>query len=525
MDIAFIVYLIYWFIAVLASVFVLTDTKRPSEVNLLWVLILMFVPFFGLLFYIIFGVNLKRRTIFNILAEDRLKRRYASRLKAQSQWLDAISEMSNETIAEKLSVKIDGDDAGALVQSVAGIANDSDCFKIAQMLLTTCGAPLAANTSTRLFFTGTEAFDTLLEDLRNAKKSIDMEFYIWRSDRTGSDILRILEEKSKAGVRIRLIFDSIGCWGKISLSYRRRLKAAGIRFHYFLDPLSYIGHRQINFRSHRKMAIIDETVCYTGGMNIGDEYRFPAPDKWYKTWRDTMIRLEGKSAVYMQDMFEIDWRNSDKKELKHGFNDEEVYPEESVDKVFASLAVNGGQSSLAQMICSGPDSQFDSIELLYSSMIANANKYVCIQSPYFIPSDNVLKNLQTAALSGIHIQIITTGIADQWMPYWVAETYFDDLTSCGIEIYRYTDGFFHTKMVLIDGKVATVGSCNFDLRSFRLDYEINAVLYDTEQIGQLQQQFLADKEKSIRVPDGYYKNLSLPKRLVRSLLRIGSPLM
>lgn len=525
MDIAFIAYIVYWILAVLASVFVLTDNKRPSEVNLLWLFILLFVPFFGLLIYIVFGVNLKRKTIFSILAEDRLRRRYRNRLNAQKRWLEVLPTMSNEVLAEKLKIKSDPEGSSNLLQSVAGIARDSDCFKTVHMLLDTCGAPLAANVSTKLFFTGPEAFDSLLDDLRQARETIDMEFYIWHSDRTGKEILAILEERARAGVRIRLIFDSIGCWGKISLAYRRKLKAAGIRFHYFLDPLSYIGHRQINFRSHRKIAVIDEKVCYTGGMNIGDEYRFPAPGKWYKTWRDTMVRLEGDSAAYMQDIFEIDWHNSDRKELKQPSASESDFPEETTDDVFASLMPGEEERSLAQIICSGPDSSFDSIELLYSSLIANANRYVYIESPYFIPSDNVLKSLQTAALSGVQIQIITTGVVDQWIPYLVAETYFDDLTSCGIEIYRYTDGFYHTKMVLIDGKIATVGSCNFDIRSFRLDYEINAVLYDAGEIGCLQRQFLADKEKSQRVPGDYYKRLSWPNRLLHSVLRIGSPLL
>ena len=408
MDIAFIAYIVYWGLAVLASVFVLTDNKRPSEVNLLWLFILLFVPFFGLLIYIIFGVNLKRKTIFSILAEDRLRRRYRNRLDAQKKWLDVIPSMSNEGLAEKLKIKNDPEGSSNLLQSVAGIARDSDCFKTVHMLLDTCGAPLAANVSTTLFFTGPEAFDSLIADLKAARESVDMEFYIWHSDRTGKEILAILEERARAGVRIRLIFDSIGCWGKISLSYRRKLKAAGIRFHYFLDPLSYIGHRQINFRSHRKIAVIDERVCYTGGMNIGDEYRFPAPDKWYKTWRDTMVRLEGDSAAYMQDIFEIDWHNSDRKELKQPSVSESDFPEETTDDVFASLMPGEEERSLAQIICSGPDSSFDAIELLYSSLIANANRYVCIQSPYFIPSDNVLKSLQTAALSGVQIQIITT---------------------------------------------------------------------------------------------------------------------
>ena len=145
-----------------------------------------------------------------------------------------------------------------------------------------------------------------------------------------------------------------------------------------------------------------------------------------------------------------------------------------------------------RVVCSGPDSSVDSIELLYGSLIANANKYVYIQSPYFVPSDNVLKSLQTAALSGVEIKIITTGIADKRIPYFVAETYFDELLSCGVEIYRYTEGFFHPKMVLIDGKIATVG---------------------------------ADKEKSVKIPADYYRNLPFFNRLLHSVFRIGSPLL
>lgn len=525
MDIFFILYVVYWGLAILTALFVLTDNKRPPEVNLLWLFILLFIPFVGLIIYIVFGVNLKRQTIFKILAEDLLKQRYRGRLEAQKRWLSTISQMSAVDLAEKLNAG--SDSPGMLTHAVFDIAKDSDCRKTVRMMLDTCGAPLAVNESMRLFFTGTEAFESLTADLKAARRSVDMEFYIWRSDRTGEEILSILEERAKAGVRIRLIFDSIGCWGKISFSYRRKLKAAGISFRWFLDPLSYFGHRQINFRTHRKAVIIDEKICYTGGMNIGDEYRFPNEKKWYKSWRDTFVRLEGNSAAYMQDIFEIDWHNSNKGEIKRGnFSSVDEYPEdESVDSVFAALSGVSKDASLAQIVCSGPDSSVDSIELLYGSLIANANKYVYIQSPYFIPSDNVLKTLQTAALSGIEIKIITTGIADKRIPYFVAETYFDELLSCGVEIYRYTEGFFHPKMVLIDGKIATVGSCNFDVRSFRLDYEINAVLYDVDAIGVLQRQFLADKEKSVKIPTDYYRNLPFFNRLLHSVFRIGSPLM
>ena len=316
MDIFFILYVVYWGVAVLTALFVLTDNKRPPEVNLLWLFILLFIPFVGLIAYIIFGVNLKRQTIFKVLAEDLLKKRYRGRLEAQKRWLSALPQMSSADLAEKLNAG--GDSPGALAHAVSDIAKDSDCRKTVRMMLDTCGAPLAANESTRLFFSGAEAFESLSADLKAARRSVDMEFYIWRSDRTGEEILSILEERAKAGVRIRLIFDSIGCWGKISLSYRRKLKSAGISYRWFLDPLSYFGHRQINFRTHRKAVIIDEKICYTGGMNIGDEYRFPNEKKWYKAWRDTFLRLEGNSAAYMQDIFEIDWHNSNKGEIKRG---------------------------------------------------------------------------------------------------------------------------------------------------------------------------------------------------------------
>ena len=353
MDIFFILYVVYWGVAVLTALFVLTDNKRPPEVNLLWLFILLFIPFVGLIAYIIFGVNLKRQTIFRILAEDLLKKRYRGRLEAQKRWLSALPQMSSADLAEKLNAG--GDSPGALAHAVSDIAKDSDCRKTVRMMLDTCGAPLAANESTRLFFSGAEAFESLSADLKAARRSVDMEFYIWRSDRTGKEILSILEERAKAGVRIRLIFDSIGCWGKISLSYRRKLKSAGISYRWFLDPLSYFGHRQINFRTHRKAVIIDEKICYTGGMNIGDEYRFPNEKKWYKAWRDTFLRLEGNSAAYMQDIFEIDWHNSNKGEIKRGDLSavDEYREDESVDSVFASLSGVSKDASLAQIVCSG----------------------------------------------------------------------------------------------------------------------------------------------------------------------------
>lgn len=511
-------YIFHWVLALTIAFFIIMDHRRPAEVNVLWLFIILFVPYVGMIIYFILGVNLKRWTIFKVLAEDRLKKRYERKLQDQKVWLNQLVKKGSQESISAIQNKVH-----PLERSLSLIAHDSDCTKTVRLLFDTCGSPLFTNTSIQLYFKGIEAYEVLLKDLSQAKKSIDMEFYIWRSDETGEKILEILKERASNGVQVRLIFDSIGCLGKISSSYRRQLKKANIQFHYFLDPLSYVGHRQINFRSHRKIVVIDERICYTGGMNIGNEYRLPQPKKWYKEWRDTFVRMEGDSAAAMEDIFEIDWQNSDSNAVKgKSFPQTEEEEKTNLDSYFSA---QNSQHKLAQLICSGPDSTFDSIEFLYSSLISNANKYVCIQSPYFIPSDNVLKTLQIAALSGVKIQIITTGVSDKVVPFKVAETYFDELTSCGIEIYRYEKGFYHTKMVLIDGKMATVGSCNFDIRSFRLDYEINIVLYDEESIDELQRQFQEDIKNSYAVEKDYFKKMSWLGRFFRSILRMISPLL
>ncbi|HOV64066.1 MAG TPA: cardiolipin synthase [Spirochaetia bacterium] len=473
-------YIFFLYLIVITIKIILEN--RPPEELLAWLVILIFLPYVGAIFYILTGIDWKKqnRKIIKHIPE-----------KAFENFAGTIIDHQKEFVAE-VSQEI-----------------DNDIAKTATMLLKSSNSPITMHNSCEFYFDGSSHFFALMRDLEHATSSIHMEYYIWRSDELGERIKDILIRKRREGVEVRLIFDGIGCFGKISRRYRRELKEAGIEFRYFLDPLSLLWGRMINYRNHRKIVVIDGKIAYSGGMNIGTEY--VSGGKRYPSWRDTHMRLGGESVQLLQSVFFSDWHNSGGR-----------IPDSS--KYFC-LEGYGEAKLPVQIVTSGPDSDWESIKQLFFLLISNADKEIYIQSPYFIPDSAIMEALETAALSGISVQLMITGVPDKRIPWYVAQTYFENLLKAGVRIFLYTRGFFHAKVFMADSSISTVGTCNMDLRSFSLDYEINAVFYDKHVALTLKESFERDREFCTEVKYSNFQKRNIFVRLRNSILRVLAPVL
>ncbi|MFW6207345.1 MAG: cardiolipin synthase [Spirochaetota bacterium] len=477
---SFLLFFYFAFVIVLTVQIVLDN--KPPEVAVAWILAIYFLPYFGAGLYLLSGVNWKKKKIMKQLPERTFKTYLGPILEQQKTFLQ-----NTETDYEL----------------------DNDMVKTISLALQSGNSILTLNNSVRFYYEGGPFFDELIADLENAQDTINMEFFIYRSDELGRRIKDILERKAREGVKVRLLFDGVGCFNKLSWKFKRELKQSPIDARYFLDPMNILSSRLLNYRNHRKIVVIDGQIGYTGGMNIGLEYMNGGRN--FRRWRDTHLRLEGESVQLLQGVFLSDWYNSGGDVIQ--------------DARFFPLPATRGSFVPMQIVVSGPDSDWNSIKKLFLHLISNANNRISIQSPYFIPDQPLMNALETAALSGVEVNLMMTGCPDKRIPFWVAHTYFEDLLKAGVHIYLYEQGFLHAKVLIVDTMISTVGSCNMDIRSFHLDYEVNAFFYDTKITADLIAQFNADVAECRQVAFEDIRELSIFRRLRNSIFRMIAPVL
>ncbi|MBN2617348.1 MAG: cardiolipin synthase [Spirochaetales bacterium] len=467
---------------ILFSLIILLDNSKPPEVTFAWLMIIFIFQFVGIILYILTGINYKANKIVSHLPEETYKNELADIIIEQKRLYRELKHENEES---------------------------SDMVKAMSLLLNCSNSIVTLNNEAKYFSNGEDLYNDMFKDLNEAKESIHMEYFIWRSDSLGEKIKTILIEKARNGVEVRLIFDGVGSFNRISLKYKRELRKAGVKIIYFLDPLATpLKFIKFNYCNHRKIVVIDGHIGYTGGVNLGEEYI--TGGKMFHFWRDAHIRILGDSVRMLQALFLTDWNNSTGERL----SSKKYFP--------VSKRMNGIPMQIA---VSGPDSKWSSIHQLYFSMITNANNKIYIQSPYFIPDASILKALETAALSGVEVHLMMTGNPDKKMPFWTAQTYFDSLISAGVKIYLYKKGFLHSKVIIVDDLISTVGSCNMDIRSFHINYEVNAVIYDREVSNQLKEQFFIDVNDSIIANKSIYRKKRFVYKFRDSICRLTSPLM
>jgi cardiolipin synthase len=482
LSVLYYLYYVNILITFVAVIFILLSNKE-SESTIAWLLLIIVLPVWGLIFYILLGLDVKKHKVIQRRPEELFAERLHPLLQSQKELIH------NSEVGDSESL--------------------TDVLKSMNLLLNANQSALTIDNRVNVFYSGEELFQHLLRELNDARESIHMEYFIWKSDELGQKIKDVLIKKAREGVEIKLIFDGLGSFGRISFKYKRELKDAGVQFSYFKDLNRFIARLKINYSNHKKIVIIDSRIAYTGGMNIGTEYIDGGSN--FESWRDTHVRLQGTSVKILQTIFLTDWFNCGYEMLVQ----DNFFPEETEN-------IHGIPMQIA---VSGPDSQWNSIELLIFNMISNANHEVYIQSPYFIPDLAIMRAMESAAMSGIKITLMMAGIPDKRIAWWTAYTYFEPLLRAGVRILHYMGGFLHSKVVIMDNIVSTTGTCNMDIRSIRLNYEVNSVFYDQNITQELKDHCLKDEEKCREILIDEIMSLKISQKLRNSVCRLFSPLM
>lgn len=464
------------------AIIVIFLERRDAGATWAWLLVLFFIPGLGFILYLIFGQNLRRSRMFQW--GDQKKIGLAQLISDQSFSLST-GQFSYHNEIEK---------------------NNHDLI---YMHLIHNNALLTRNNDVTIYTDGKEKFAALFRDIENAKDHIHLQYYILKRDNLGKKLLEALIKKAKEGVKIRVLYDELGSRGMTKRFYKELRLAGGEVEVFFPSKLRIINFR-LNYRNHRKLAIIDGKIGYIGGFNVGDEYLGLSSKFGY--WRDTHLRISGSAVHEIQTRFILDWNQA-----SHRL-DIQFLPE-----FFPKIHSSGNVSM--QIVSSGPDSEWEQIKNGYIKMITSAQRAIWIQTPYFIPDASLLDSLRIAALSGIDVRIMIPNKPDHPFVYWATYSYIGELLKAGAKAYIYNNGFIHAKTIVVDDEIASVGTANIDVRSFRLNFEVNSFIYDENVAQRLTKGFLRDLELSEELTLQKYIERPIKIRFKESISRLLSPIL
>jgi len=330
-----------------------------------------------------------------------------------------------------------------------------------------------------LLIDGEATFASIMDGIDAAEEYILVQFYIVRDDELGRELKQHLLAKASAGVKVWFMYDEIGTRGLDT--YWKELRDAGVVVNSFHSTRGPSNRFQLNFRNHRKIVVVDGKVGWVGGHNVGDEYMGRDPD--FPNWRDTHVRIAGPAALELQLSFLEDWRWATNDLLKLDWT---PHPADEGD-------------ATVLIVPTGPADRLETCSLLYQQAIHGAKKRVWIASPYFVPDEGVTAALQLAALRGVDVKVIIPETCDNAMVYYAAYAFVDELMASGIEVHRYQPGFMHQKVFLVDDKAAGIGTANFDNRSFRLNFEVTAIIHQPDFLKEVEAMLLDDLSNSIEM--------------------------
>ncbi len=476
-SLSFSVTWVYWLLMVLyaftilGTVAVIVSENRNPVKSLAWVMVLLLVPLVGLIIYLFFGRSLKN------------KRMVSRRNKRRLRKYEAVRRV----------------DMGRLNLSRESVQQ----IRLAHSLT---GAIYYPGNKVEIFTSGRDKFESLLRDIDEAERYIHLQYYIFEDDQIGCRVKEVLIRKAREGVKVRVIYDHIG-----SIHVKKRFFAemseAGIMVYPFFRVTFPHFATRINWRNHRKLCVIDGKVGYIGGMNIADRY---IKGVSYGVWRDTHIRLVGPAVGALQYSFAYDWNF-----MGHPVLEENAECYDCEDNAQAGM----------QLVTSGPMSQWSNVAFVFLKAIANAKRLIYIQTPYFLPTDGLLKALQSAALSNVDVRIMIPSRSDSVLLRRASFSYIQECLQAGIKIYLYEAGMLHCKTVVVDDEFATVGSTNFDFRSFEHNFESNMFIYSTEVNAHLREIFFEDIKECTRVKLAQWRRRSAMEKAKESLVRLLSPIL
>ncbi len=383
---------------------------------------------------------------------------------------------------------------------------DSNSAMIATLLKKVGNSKLYAGNHIDIFTSGDQMIDSLVTAIEKAEKFIHLQFYIFQNDETGRMIRDLLINKARQGVEVRLMYDDVGCWN-VKNSFFNEMKNAGIEINAFFEVKIPVFARKINYRNHRKIAIIDGSYGFIGGMNIADRYAKGL--EWGK-WRDTHLMIQGPAILDLQKSFSIDWYFSNKDLLW----DSKYFPKQPLM----------GMSQM-QIITSGPIGEWKEMMHAFFKVITSAKKYVYIQTPYFLPTESLLIALQTIALSGIDVRIMLPLRSDSKLVHIGSCSYIRQMLISDVKVYFYKPGFLHSKVIVVDDEYCSVGSANMDFRSLEHNFEANAFIYDKDFTITLKKIFLKDQSLSEKVSIREWRSRPLLRKSFESVMRLFAPML
>lgn len=474
---AYIVLITMFFLLNLLSALslIFIERKEPTT-TWAWLIILIVLPGIGLILYLLLGQNLSRQKIFREKKlADKIKR---YKLISKHELPNFDSEI-NENYEDLILMNY----------------NHS-------------GAIYTTGNEVKTYINGEDKFRDLFNDIKAAKRFIHIEYYIFRYDELGRALIKELHEKTKDGVEVRLVIDGMGS-KRITKKIIKEIESYGIKVAVFFPGVLPHINTRINYRNHRKIVVIDGEIGYVGGFNVGDEY--VNKGKQFKFWRDTHIRVKGEAVNELNKRFILDW---------------DYAADENMGNMSMYFPIPEAVGSVGmQIVSSGPDHMEEYIKNSYMKIINNAKNYVYIQTPYLVPDSPMMEALKISALSGVDVRIIVPGAPDHFFMEWILSANIGLLIEYGIKIYRYGNGFIHSKTIVADGEVCSIGTANLDIRSFKLNFEVNAFIYDETISKEQEKIFLDDQLKSkLVIKEEYYKR-SRSLRIKESLIRLLAPIL
>jgi cardiolipin synthase len=474
--------IIYCIILLLVCLRILFETHDTAK-TMAYLLFSLFIPVIGILFYLAFGINYWKKRHYNKKVHQ------------------------DEMIFRQLKNDIVQYDETRIGYQDEAIQQHSE---LASMLVKDLGSPLTRHNEVKVLVNGEEKFPELLDALKNARHHIHLEYYIYEYDDIGTAIIEILIQKALEGVEVRFIYDDFGS-PTIKKKTEERMRKAGIEVHPFHKVRFYLLANRINYRNHRKIVVIDGYTAFIGGINVCDKYINNGKKNLY--WRDTHLRLDGPAIYYLQYIFITDWNFCCTKKIRANH------------KYFAPTFGNTAQDAYVQIAAGGPDSVLPSVLYSILQAIYLAKEEVLITTPYFIPGDSILNALSVAALSGLSVKLLVPGISDLKVVNAAARSNYKELLQAGVEIYLYKKGFVHAKTIVTDGLLSVIGTANMDLRSFDLNFEVNAFIYDREVAASMRKQFFEDLKSAEKIDKKAWLSRPAYQQFPEKFARLFSPVL
>jgi len=463
---------------------VLMDNRQPAK-TMAWMLVLMFLPLVGIILYFFFGQNTRKERLISQQSLDQLTKRSMLEFAEQK---DLMLPVQHEML-------------------IKFFASQNWALPFKDNLVD-------------VYTDGYQFFHALLQAIAQARRHIHLDSYIFNDDELGNLLADALIAKAGQGVEVRVIYDDVGCW-EVKGTFFERMRDAGIEVHGFMPVKFPAFTSKVNYRNHRKLCVIDGEVGFIGGMNIATRYvkgrevgkKKKNQEPQRRPWRDTHLRIRGGAVYGIQRAFLVDWYFVDRTLITN----RRYYPE--MDRLHRN-------NCLVQIVTSSPISQWPDMMQGYVRILLEAKQYVYIETPYFLPTEPVLLAMRTAALTGIDVRVMIPYKTDAKLVEGASRSYVHEIVSAGVKVYLYQKGFNHSKLLVSDDSLCTVGSANVDFRSFENNFEGNAFIYDSAMALRIKEVFMNDVANSVLLDD--VENLNhrpFYQRLWESLVRLLSPLL